>query len=155
MPNARIVLAFGAINGSNRVFSAGEPYVPGSVAYILNGRIHNQKLARGVDNDYGFIELDANAGTIEVDNAPLTDDVVQLFFWDRRVQPQPTVTRMSGVVSTKQHTEGIVREPRPERLVGTVSPKQIQGVIRQPEPERLVGSVGTKRVTGVIREKCP
>ena len=43
MPNTRIVVAQGAIDGANTIFATGEPYVPGSTAYILNGRIHNQK----------------------------------------------------------------------------------------------------------------
>ncbi len=155
MTNVRIVLAQGLIDGSNRVFATGEPYVPGSTAYILNGRIHNLKAARGPDNDFGYIELDPDAGTIEVDNAPLLDDVVQIFFWSRVVIPAPAIDRLTGVVTTGGRVQGVVREPTAERLVGVVRTPGITGIIRSPNEERLVGQAGVVRMTGVIREKCP
>lgn len=155
MANVRIVLAQGAIDGVNRVFATGEPYVPGSTAYILNGRIHNRSLPRGPDNDYGYIELDPAAGTIEVDNPPLTDDVVQIFFWSRKVVPAPAVDRIVGVVAAPQHVQGVIREQVPARLVGVVRGRAIAGVLREPSADRLVGQVTTQRIIGVIKEKCP
>lgn len=98
MANVRIVLAQGAVDGSNTIFATGVPYVPGTTAYILNGRIHSLTLARGVDNPYGYVELDPEGGTIQVDNPPEIDDVVQIFFWDRRVLPAPPVTRLTGTL---------------------------------------------------------
>jgi hypothetical protein len=154
MANARIVLAQGAIDGVNTVFSTGVPYVPGSTAYILNGRIHNQALQRGPDNDYGYIELSPDSGTIQVDNPPLHCDVVQIFFWDRRVTPPPPITQLTGVVHTKQQLEGIAREDQPERLSGIVQSRRLSGVIREPVPTRLSGVVRTQRIVGTIKERC-
>jgi hypothetical protein len=155
MANVRIVLAQGLINGVNKVFATGEPYVPGTTAYILNGRIHNKALARGPENDYGYIELDPDAGTIEVDNAPLVDDVVQIFYWSRVVVPAPPIDRLTGVVHVGARMQGVVREVTPERLSGVVRSQDVKGVVREPTTERLVGTVGTKRIVGVIKEKCP
>jgi hypothetical protein len=154
MANVRIVLAQGAIDGSNRVFATGEPYVPGSTAYILNGRIHNLKAVRGPENDYGYIELSADAGTIEVDIPPLPDDVVQIFFWSRVVIPPPAIERLTGVIGAREQVQGVIREPTKERLVGVVRKPGIVGIIRAPNEERLVGQAGVVRMTGVIREKC-
>lgn len=154
MPNARIVLAQGAIDGANVVFATGEPYVPGSAQYILNGRIHNQRLARGPDNDFGFVELDPDSGTIQVDNPPAIDDVVQIFFWDRKVQPAPLIERLSGTVVAKAPAQGVVREPAVERLSGVVDGRRVAGVVRAPQVQRLSGVVREQRIQGVIKEKC-
>jgi hypothetical protein len=154
MPNARIVLAQGAIDGVNTVFGCGQPYVAGSTAYILNGRIHNQTAARGPDNDYGFVELDPDGGTIQVDNPPVDGDVVQIFFWDRLVTPAPPITSLTGVVKTKQHLEGVAREDQPERLSGVVSAQRLVGSVRAPVSERLAGVVRTQRIIGTVKEDC-
>ncbi len=155
MPNARIVLAQGVIDGVNCVFACGEPYVSGSVAYILNGRIHSAKSARGPENDFGFVELSPDAGTIQVDNAPVAGDVVQLFFWDRKVQPVPSVTHMAGILGADQKTTGVLREPTPERLIGVARRQTVQGVMRDITTERISGVVTTTRVVGTIRTRCP
>ena len=152
MANARIVLAQGLVDGSNRVFATGEPYVAGSTAYILNGRIHNRL---SVGSDFGFIELDPDAGTIQVDVAPVVDDVVQIFYWSRKVAPPPAITRLAGVVDEPNHAEGVVREPRVDRLSGVITAKRPTGVIRERASERLTGQVSSQRVTGVVKEKCP
>ena len=119
MPTVRIVIALGAIDGVNTVFATGTPYVPGSTAYILNGRVHNLHLAHGANNDYGYVELDPDAGTIQVDNPPELDDVVQIFFQDRIVVPAPAIDRIAAVLRTER-LQGVVREPNPERLVGII-----------------------------------
>jgi hypothetical protein len=124
MSNTRIVLAQGAIDGINTVFATGVPYVTGSTAYILNGRVHNQALARGPDNPYGFVELDPDSGTIQVDTPPETDDVVQIFYADRRVTPPAAITHLTGVVHTAaaQNTTliGVIHTPTVTRLVGII-----------------------------------
>lgn len=118
MPIARIVLASGAIDGTNTVFSTGGfPYVPGSTAYILNGRIHSQSIAGGADYDYGFTESNPGAGEITVDNAPLVGDVVQIFFWD-------TAPYVEIVGTLTAHI-------KPEqRLVGKIEEIQIRAMLR-------------------------
>jgi hypothetical protein len=151
MANARIVLAQGLINGSNKVFSTGVPYVPGSTAYILNGRIHNRA---GIDSDYGFSETNPDAGEITVDIAPLTDDVVQIFFWDRLVQPAPPITQLTGVVQTSTSLTGVARDPEVTRLSGVVRSNALTGVARDATTDRLAGVVRSQRIIGTIKDRC-
>jgi hypothetical protein len=121
MATARIVLAQGLIDGVNRVFSAGVPYVAGSTVYILNGRLHSSKAARGPENDYGYTELDPDSGTIEVDIPPVDGDVVQIFFWDRLVAPPLPFARLIGTISAPAtRLTGVLREVKPTRLVGVL-----------------------------------
>lgn len=125
MPNPRLVLAQGLIDGSNRVFYTGTPYVPGSTAYILNGRIHSRSLPRGPENDYGYEETAPDAGVITVDVAPLTDDVVQIYFMDRLVTPAPPVQNVSAQTITGRSLRGVVQQQpdAAQRITGIVRPK--------------------------------
>jgi hypothetical protein len=154
MANARIVLAQGVIDGSNRVFGTGVPYVAGSTAYILNGRIHSPSIARGPDNDYGYSELDPASGTIEVDNAPVDGDVVQIFFWDRMVQPVSPVAQLTGIVRSTTPLVGVAREPQTTRLSGIVRSSKLTGVVREPGAARLAGVIRSQRIVGTIKERC-
>jgi hypothetical protein len=154
MPNTRIVIARGAIDGVNTVFTTGTPYVPGSAAYILNGRIHNQALPRGPDNDYGFVELSPDSGTIQVDNPPVSGDVVQIFFWDRLVTPAPPVQSLTGVVNTKTPLQGVAREPEVTKLTGVVRSGALTGAVRNDQPERLAGVIRSQRIVGVVKQRC-
>jgi len=151
MANTRIMLMQGLIDGSNRVFSTGVPYVLGSTAYILNGRIHNRL---GSDSDYGYVESNPDSGEITVDVAPLTDDVVQLFFWDRVVSPPSPIQQLTGVVVTGATLTGVAREPVVERLSGVVRTRALQGAVRSPDETRLAGVVRTQRIIGTIKERC-
>ena len=158
MANARIVLAQGLIDGVNTVFATGVPYVAGSAAYILNGRIHNKALARGPENSFGYIELDPDAGTIQVDIPPETDDVVQIFFWDRLVTPPPPIAVLVGRLpagsGTDQPLQGVIREPVVARLSGVLQANKLTGVVRSAEPGRLAGIVRGQRIVGTIKERC-
>jgi hypothetical protein len=163
MANARIVLAQGLIDGVNTIFSTSVPYVAGSTAYILNGRIHNKALARGPENDYGYIELSADAGTIQVDIPPETDDVVQIFFWDRLVTPPPPITVLVGTIptgpgggtsSSGRPLQGVIRDPAVTRLSGVLQANKLTGVVRSTEPGRLSGVVRGQRIIGTIKERC-
>ena len=154
MANARIVVAQGTIDGINTVFATGTPYVPGSAAYILNGRIHNQALQRGPDNDYGFVELSPDSGTIKVDNPPTSGDVVQIFFWDRLVTPAPLVQSLTGVVNTQTPLQGVAREPEVTKLTGVVRSGALTGAVREPDVQRLAGVVRGQRIIGTIKERC-
>lgn len=98
MGTSRIVVAQGVIDGVNRVFATGQPYVPQSTAYILNGRLHSYALTRGPGNWFGYGESNPDGGQITVDQAPLPGDVVQLFFTDRQPVVAPTVTRLTGTL---------------------------------------------------------
>ena len=162
--NARIVLAQGLIDGVNRVFQTGVPYVPGSTAYILNGRIHSLRLARGPENDYGYLETNPATGEITVDVPPDIDDVVQIFFWDWLVAPPPPITSLTGTIPTgaagsstgggRQTLTGVIREPVPARLAGVVQSSRLSGVVRDPAAGRLAGVVRSQRIVGTIKERC-
>lgn len=118
MPNTKIVTAIGDINGSNTVFSAGEPYTLGSTRYILNGRIHATD-----SDDYAFVESNADTGEITVVNPPKIGDVVQLFIVDRRPTIIAAVQQLSGQI-----------HKLPTRLVGTLHPPKInrlRGVVKR------------------------
>jgi len=145
---SRIVLAQGLVDGSNRTFATGEPYVAGSVALIVNGLVFNQ-LTLGT-----FTELSPDAGTVLLAVAPTIGSVVQLLYTNRKVVPLPEVTRLAGVVDEPNAAVGVVRPPAPERLSGVVRAEAASGVVRTPSSDRLAGVVRVARVTGVIREKC-
>jgi hypothetical protein len=116
MPIAKIVLAGGLIDGSNTVFSTPEPYVPGSTAYILNGRIHSLSLS----DSFGYSESDPALGQITVDEAPLVDDVVQIFYWSPVVAPLPTAAGATGIVTVRTRLVGVVGPPAVPSITGII-----------------------------------
>lgn len=154
MAYARIVLAQGLIDGVNTVFTTSEPYVAGSTAYIYNGRIHSSTLARGPDNAFGYIELDPDAGSIQVDIPPEEGDVVQIFYWSRRVLPAPIVERLAGTVIVTTRVQGIVRTPMSLRLTGSIRTDGMKGAIRDLSSDHLAGVVKTDQIIGVLKETC-
>lgn len=119
MPNTHLVVAQGLIDGVNRVFLAGMPYVPRSTAYVLNGRIHSQDT---VGSGTGYVESNPDLGEITVDVAPLEGDVVLIYFEDRLVAPAPEVQAIVGVVSTPV-IRGVVQTPAPNQITGIVKGK--------------------------------
>jgi len=156
MPIAKIVVAQGPIDGINTIFATGEPYVAGQTAYILNGRIHNQRLARGSDNDFGFVELSPDSGTIQVDVPPILGDVVQIFYWSRVLPLVQAVAlqRITAQVQSSTRLTGTVRVPAPAgRVTGAVAAKRLTGTVRTSQPQRIAGVVGVKKIVGVIRPK--
>jgi hypothetical protein len=73
----RIDDAIGAVDGANREFAVPNPYVPGTLVVLLNGR----QLDGDLEN--GWTELDPAAGTFELKEAPVAsqgaaDDVGDL-----------------------------------------------------------------------------
>jgi hypothetical protein len=123
MSNTRIVPAVGDIDGINVVFYVSEPYVPGSTAYILNGKIYSQYAARGGFNLFGFFESDPDAGQITVDFAPSIGSTVQILYWDRKPTVPPLIEQLVGTIDTVQILYWDRKPTVPpliEQLVGTI-----------------------------------
>lgn len=122
----------GAIDGVNTAFQTSKPYLPGSLYYFLNGQLKRPDL------DDGFVETDPTAGKFQVKEAPLTDDVVQVYYLtsegtaaedfgtpklivgiveyeasldgDFRVEPSPTVVSLSAIqVAGALHFEEVAK----------------------------------------------
>ena len=164
MANTRITIATGAIDGANVKFYAPVAYVPGSTAYILNGRVHNLLLSRGVDNDYGYLETNPDTGEITVDVPPAVDDVVQIFFTDRAPAPTPILTHLTGSLHPVAGPEGstgnraligTLRKPDVVTVTGVIAgTKRLAGVLSKPATGQLTGVVQANRLIGRLREKC-
>jgi len=153
MPNAKIVTAYGAIDGVNVKFFTGVPYVPGSTVYILNGRTHR------ADYDDGHVESNAGVGEITVKEAPLDGDVVQIFFTDTAPTPSSPIEKLNGELrSTPTRIGGSLRPARPVVIQGNLSaasvPGRLQGTLRTPDPARMKGVIKGGRLVGRLKEKC-
>lgn len=149
MPNARIALARGLVDGVNTKFYAPVPYVPRSTAYILNGRFHAYGNASfGVT----YSESDPDSGEITVDVAPEPGDVVQIFFSDRYVQPETPVIKAT-VSSGSPRIAGSLRAPAADKITGAPQPRLV-GTIRGTKTSRLAGTPRAARIRGVIKETC-
>jgi hypothetical protein len=71
---AHLVEAIGDVDGVNRDFSASEPYEPGTLRALRNGRL----LSR--DFEDGYDELDPSLGTFRLRVAPRVGDVIFCFY---------------------------------------------------------------------------
>jgi hypothetical protein len=123
MPNTRLTLARGTVDGTNILFYTPEPYVAGSTAYVLNGRVYSQFAARGISNPFGYAESNPDTGEIQVDFAPQPGDIVQIFFWDRQPTREAQVKEVEVIVAERQEIIGVVQEPVPDVIVGIVQEK--------------------------------
>lgn len=70
----RFEVASGTIDGVNTTFYVSVPYAPNTVAVLLNGM--------AVRKDYanGWIETDPTLGKLDLKEAPLQGDILQVFF---------------------------------------------------------------------------
>lgn len=153
MPNARIVTAYGAIDGVNVKFYTGVPYVPGSTVYILNGRTHRP------DYDDGHIESNAGTGEITVKEPPLDGDVVQIFFTDTAPTQSSPVEKLNGSLQSQPtRLTGNLRPAKPVVIQGNISasstPGRLQGTLRPSAPTRVTGVIKGGRLVGRLKEKC-
>jgi hypothetical protein len=93
VPVPRLETPIGAIDGVNRVFTVSEAYTPGSTNVFLNGQL------KRADFGDGWAELSPAAGTVELAEAPLVGDVVQVYFLD---------TTSPGVETQIEELEGVL-----------------------------------------------
>lgn len=66
----------GSVDGVNKTFTTASKYVSGSIRVVVNGQVYEPD-----DDQYGWAEIDDQ--TIEMVEAPLTDDIVQAFYQDK------------------------------------------------------------------------
>lgn len=73
--DSRILELSGVVDGVNKTFTTPTTYVSGSIRIIVNGLSYEED-----DDEYGWSEISGT--TIEMDNAPLTGDIIQAFYLD-------------------------------------------------------------------------
>lgn len=76
MPQPRFESAFGLIDGVNTTFTVSVPYRAMSTAVFINGQLKKPT------NSDGWIESSPGTGEVELLEAPLVGDQVQVFFID-------------------------------------------------------------------------
>jgi hypothetical protein len=122
MATPRFELALGVVDSVNVVFYTPTfPYAPGSVAVFLNGQLKRADFADG------WVESNPVVGEVTLLLPPLfgvPPDVVQIFYLDTSVSPQPTpeteITRLHAVVlDTVDVLSARFQEVQP--LQGTIS----------------------------------
>jgi hypothetical protein len=69
-------------------------YTPGSTAVFLNGQLKRPSSTGILD---GWVETSPILGTVTLDEAPLTDDVVQVFYLDTNPSPIIVVQTVEGL----------------------------------------------------------
>lgn len=84
----------GAIDGMNTVYTVSMAYTPGTVAVFINGQL---KRPSGVGILDGWVETDPVLGIVTLDEAPLTNDVVQVFYLDTNDSPIILVQTVEGL----------------------------------------------------------
>jgi hypothetical protein len=72
MPDPVFEPAVGPVNGSNKVFEVSADYRPGTTRVWRNGALQRQDLTDG------WTELGGKK--IEMNEAPVTGDIIQIFF---------------------------------------------------------------------------
>jgi len=82
----------GAINGTNTVFITSVAYKAGSTAVFVNG------LLRVGSDDDGWVETDSTTGTITLTTAPLTGDIVQVFYLDTTPDVADSYCELTGTL---------------------------------------------------------
>ncbi len=95
-----IVALNGTIDGANKTFTTPGRYVAGSIVLIINGQVYKPD-----EDDYGWSET--NDTTIEINTAPLTDDVVQAFYKDKDTLHDEG-TPFDNVKGSPFHPDGIL-----------------------------------------------
>lgn len=150
MPNARIVTAYGAIDGVNVKFYVGVPYVPGSTIYILNGRLHRP------DYDDGHVESNPGIGEITAKEAPVDGDVVQVFFTDTAPTAASPIQSMGAMLkAAPEKLTSTLRPVKPTTLQGTVSTvDKMKGTLRVPGAAKVVSVVKVGRIVARLKEVC-
>lgn len=73
-PMPRFEVAAGIIDGLNKTFLTSSKYLSGTTAVFLNGQLLRP------DYENGWIETDPETGRFDMNEPPLTGDVVQIFF---------------------------------------------------------------------------
>lgn len=131
----RFEVPAGAIDGLNRSFRVLYPYVEGSAAVYLNGNL----LPKG-DWDNSFIELNPDLGIVQLNEAPVDGDDVQIFYLDRTLAPTfVEVSKLVGKIREADSVLGSIQASLPMRAtiggIGSINgkvsaPSSMSGTVR-------------------------
>lgn len=101
VPIPRFEVPAGAVDGSNQIFTVSVPYGAGTIAVFLNGMLMR------ADYDDGWVEANPASGQVEMKQAPLVSDVVQIFFIDTSPQGiESEVTPIRGTIEVAVDVDG-------------------------------------------------
>lgn len=99
----RFEVASGSVDGVNTTFRVSVPYVPGSLALFVNGKLYRQ------DWDDGWIETNPATGTFDLKEAPLAGDVIQVFFTDTGLgATEEELCTLKGTIRDTDSVKGLV-----------------------------------------------
>lgn len=91
MSQPKFEVASGNIDGVNKTFAVSVPYASNTTAVFVNGKMYRR------DWDDGWVETNPLLGIVDLKEAPISGDVVQIFFTDTASpQPEEEVTTISG-----------------------------------------------------------
>lgn len=115
MAQPRFEVALGAIDGSNKTFTVSVPYSPNTTSVFINGKMYRRDWADG------WAETNPATGRIDLNDAPLLGDVVQVFFTDTTLAPlSEEITPMQGTIRSVSGIRGSLTEI--ESRTGTFRP---------------------------------
>lgn len=99
----RFEVASGAVDGVNKTFVVSVPYAPNTTAVYVNGKLYRR------DWDDGWIETSPSSGVVDLKDAPIPGDVVQVFFTDTAgPQPEEEVTTLHGLLVEVGRARGLL-----------------------------------------------
>jgi hypothetical protein len=148
MPLPRFEVPAGAIDGVNTLFVVSQPYRPGSVAVFLNGQ-----LIRQIDDD-GWSETSPALGQVTLTEAPILEDVVQIFYIDTSpALPGEEISQISGrITDGEDNLRAVWAEV--ESLSGlTQEAAEIAGLVSEYEP-LLAQAREVEEIRGVLEVVC-
>lgn len=103
MSQPRFEVASGAIDGVNTTFTVSVAYTPNTTAVFLNGKLYRK------DWDDGWVETNPTLGVLDLNEAPVPGDVVQIFFTDTAAPlPGEEVTTLHGVLMEVGELRGML-----------------------------------------------
>jgi hypothetical protein len=99
----RFEVAAGAIDGVNTTFTVSVAYTPSTTAVFLNGKLYRK------DWDDGWIETNPALGVVDLKEAPVPGDVIQIFFTDTAAPSlEEEVTPLHGVLMEVGELRGML-----------------------------------------------
>lgn len=143
MPIPKFEELAGAVDGANVAFSTPTSYIAGTLTLWIRG------LPRPLGNDDGGFEVDPDAGTLTLKEAPLAGDSVAAFYLEPTPETADQVDELEGLVEG----DDIAGEFSDTlELEGLVDGDDIAGEVR--EMVLLGGNIEPIPIDGTI-EVCP
>ena len=103
MSQPHFEVASGLINGSNKTFTVSIPYAANTTAVFVNGKLYRR------DWDDGWTETSPTTGVVDLLEAPLPADVVQIFFTDTAgIELESEVCALQGRIIEIGRVRGVL-----------------------------------------------